>query len=170
MSRRVAAALLVAFAIGLVILHALDHQPVDASLSVFSVGRFGWIYQVSFAAAALALANMASGRAGWARIWLAIASCGAALAAAFPSGGAAVNVTDRVHLAGSLLFLVATSVVLWLGRPSPTGRALALAATVLLVLTVVLKARHSAHAGLFQRLLVVVMLVGVLRQLIADEP
>jgi len=169
MSRRFAAVLLVAFAFGLVVLHALDPQPIGSPLSVFSVGPYGWIYQVSFAAAALALATLASGRTGWARGWLAIAGSGAALAAAFPSGGVAVNVSDRIHLAGSLLFVVATSSVLWFGRPSPAARGLALSGTVLLAMTAALKVQHSSHAGLFQRLLLAVMLVGLLRWLLADD-
>lgn len=169
MSRRVAAALLVAFAIGLVALHALDRQPVGAFLSVFSVGPFGWVYQVSFVAAALALGIMASGRTGWTRTWLATASCGGVFAAAFPSAGVAINLTDRAHMAGSLLFLAATSALLWIGRPSPAARVLALSGTLLLALTAALKVQPSVYTGLFQRLLIAVVLVGLLRQLLLDN-
>lgn len=168
MRERVAAALLVAFVVGVVALHAVDRHSLGSALSVFSVGPFAWVYQASFATAALALATMASGRSGWARTWLAAASFGAAISATFPSSGVAVNVADRAHLAGSLLFVVATSAVLWLGRPSPFSRWLALSATLLLAVTTALKALHSAHAGVFQRLLVAVVMVGLFCQLFAE--
>lgn len=169
MRERIAAALLVAFVAGVVALHALDHHRLGSTLSIFSVGPFAWVYQVSFGAAAVALATMASGRTGWARAWLAAASLGAALSATFPSTGVGVNVADRAYLAGSLLFVVATSAVLWLGRPSPSARGLALSAAVLLAVTAALKALHSAHTGVFQRLLVAAVMVGLFRQLLAED-
>lgn len=169
MRERVAAALLVGFVAGVVALHAVDHHPLGSALSVFSVGPFAWVYQASFAAAALALATMASGRTGWARAWLAAASFGAALSATFPSTGVGVNVADRAHLGGSLLFVVATSAVLWVGRPSPVSRGLALSATLLLAVTAALKVLHSVHTGVFQRLLVAVVMVGLFCQLFAEN-
>ena len=161
MKLRLATALLVAFALGLVLLHALDPRPLAVPLSAFSVGPFGWLYRAAFAAATASLALMALGTARWARIATAVAAAGAALAALFPSRGLAVSATDRLHLAGTLLFLVGASGALWLGRRSPTARLLALGATFLLAATLALKAEHSSYAGHAQRLLVALLGVGV---------
>ena len=168
--RVTAAASLALVASAFVVLHLLDSPRINHPLSAYSLGPASWLYRAAFLVLGLFLLLLAWRGPSSARLPLAGAAVGAALAAlTSSSGNSLATVHDRVHAAAMLVFFLGAIAALWAlhaatprhSRARVASLLVALITTLLFLTTAALKIAHSSGLPLLQRLLLGSLLLAL---------